>query len=128
VSAALDRIREQGNASRLTTLRVVVEANLPRGQNRPPRLEYQRLTSYRVDCHTPEAFQHARATVNKVMKSLDGISLPEPVAPVDLRAVPWQDLLAELDRRGIASVRFDDIPDAVIRREFGRRLRGTRPR
>ena len=44
-------------------------------------------------------------------------------ASVDLRAVPWQDLLAELDRRRIIRVALDGVPDAILRREFGRRLR-----
>jgi len=45
---------------------------------------------------------------------------------VDLRAVPWEKLLDELDKRGIATVDFESVPNAILRREFGRRLREKR--
>jgi hypothetical protein len=69
VNAALDRLRERQDP---TTLRVVVQANLPRGQARPSRLEYQRVTSWLVDCRTPEAVQTVLGILDKLIASWDG--------------------------------------------------------
>jgi hypothetical protein len=131
VNAALDRLRErlkEPNAGPVQ-LRVVVQARLPRGQARPVQLEYQRIASWLIDCRTSEAVTHSRQQLRALMQSLDRVSLPLPPlerAPIDLRAVSGDELLAELDRRGIVRVRFAEIPDAILRREFGRRLRGQR--
>lgn len=67
ISLALDRLRERQGR---TTLRVVVQANLPRGQGRPSRLLYQRVGSYLIDCTNPEAVAHARAELEKLMHRL----------------------------------------------------------
>ncbi len=67
VNLALDRLRERQDP---TTLRLVVQANLPRGQSKPSRLQYQRLGSYLIDCRTPQAVAHVRAELANVMLSL----------------------------------------------------------
>ena len=79
-----------------------------------------------IDCRTPEAADHARRMVLRAVQSLNRKSLSQGEEPekVDLRAVPWEQLLDELDKRGITTVDFESVPDAVLRREFGRRLRG----
>ena len=124
VDALLDRLKESGAGP--VQLRVLIQARLPRGQARPVRLEYQRLASTMIGCRIPEAADHARRTVLRALQSLNRVSLSQAVEPekVDLRTVPWEDLLNELDRRGIAAVDFENVPDAILRREFGRRLRG----
>jgi hypothetical protein len=63
----------------------------------------------------------------QAVQSLHRRSLSQAVEreKVDLRTVPWEDLLNELDKRGIATVDFENVPDAILRREFGRRLRGS---
>jgi hypothetical protein len=55
-----------------TSLRLVVEADLPRGQARPSRLQYQRLDSWIVDCRTTEAADYAPAAIRELMRQLDG--------------------------------------------------------
>ena len=81
-----------------------------------------------IDCRTAEAADYARRTVLRAVRSLDRVSLSEVEEPpsVDLRAVPWEQLLDELDKRGITTVDFESVPDAILRREFGRRLRKNR--
>jgi len=49
VNAALDRQRERQLP---TSLRVVIEANLPPGQDRPSRMEYQRIASWMIECRS----------------------------------------------------------------------------
>jgi hypothetical protein len=102
-SLSLDRLRERQGP---TTLRVVVQANLPRGQSRPSRLEYQRIGSYMIDCRTPEAVQHVRACLKSLMRDLDHTSKTEA------RGTP------ATSRPGT------NLPDAVDEMErFQRRLR-----
>ena len=74
VNAALDRLREQPTPPP-TRLRVLVEVNLPRGQRRPPRLEYQRVASTMIDCRTPEAARYVRRMLAHLMRRLHGMSL-----------------------------------------------------
>src|SRR5215469_1141721 len=126
VNALLDRLKESGTGP--VQLRVVIQARLPRGQARPVQLEYQRVHSTMIDCRTPEAADHARRTVLRAEKSLHRTSISQVGEPesIDLRAVPWEQLLDELDKRGIATVDFESVPDAILRREFGRRLRKNR--
>ena len=126
VTALLDRLKESGSGP--VRLRVVIQARLPRCQARPVQLEHQRITSLMIDCRTPEAADHARKTVLRAVQSLHRKSLSQSEEPekVDLRSVPWEQLLNELDKRGITTVDFDSVPDAILRREFGRRLRKNR--
>ena len=73
VNAALDRFKERqsGPNPPTTSLRIVVEMNLPRGQERPSRLEYQRITSWMIDCRTPEAAGFARRAFRDLIRKLD---------------------------------------------------------
>jgi hypothetical protein len=127
VNVALDRLRErlQEPGAAPTQLRLVLEARLPRGQARPVLLEYQRIATWMMDCRTSEAVTHARRELRALMNHWDRVSLPVPplVRAIDPRAVPDGELLAELDRRGIVRVRVAENPDAILRREFGQRLR-----
>ena len=106
MNALLNRLKETGVGP--VQLRVVIQARLPRGQARPVQLEYQRIASMMIDCRTPEAADHARRTVLRAVQSLDRKSLSqvEEFPSVDLRAVPWEQLLDELDKRGITTVDF----------------------
>lgn len=126
VNALLDRLKESGAGP--VQLRVLIQARLPRGNARPVQLEYQRITSVMVDCRTPEAAQHARRAIRSAIQALNRARISEPERPrkVDIQTVPGEILLDELDRRGLAMVDFDSVPDAILRREFGRRLRGKR--
>ena len=67
VNLALDRLRERQGP---TTLRVLIQANLPRGQGRPSRLQYQRVGSWLIDCGNPEAVAHVRAELAGLMDAL----------------------------------------------------------
>jgi hypothetical protein len=68
VNISLDRLRDsQGPA----TLRLVVQARLPRGQGRPSRHEYQRVASWLIDCRTPVAVTHVRASIRDLMREID---------------------------------------------------------
>ena len=78
INLALDRLRERQDP---TTLRVVVQANLPRGQSRPSRLQYQRVGSYLIDCRTPEAVAHVRAELASLMHGMDKVSQERPQEP-----------------------------------------------
>lgn len=125
MNAILDRLKESGTGP--VQLRVLIQARLPRGQGRPAKLAYQRLGSTMLDCRTVEASLHARRAIRAAVQALHRVSLQnEAPAKIDLRAVPWEILLDELDRRGIATVDFESVPDGILRREFGRRLRGNR--
>jgi hypothetical protein len=92
-SLSLDRLHERQGS---TTLRVVVQANLPRGQSRPSRLEYQRIGSYLIDCRTPEAVQHVRACLKGLMRDLD--RLPKTEARGTPATAPGADAVDEMER------------------------------
>src|SRR5579864_3691422 len=77
-SLALDRLREREGA---TTLRVVVQANLPRGQGRPSRLEYQRVGSWLIDCRSPADVVHVRAGLANLMRTLSHAEKNEQPSP-----------------------------------------------
>lgn len=64
INLALDRLRERAGP---TTLRVVVQANLPRGQGRPSRLQYQRVGSWLIDCQSPADVAHVRSELANLM-------------------------------------------------------------
>jgi len=73
VNAALDRLRERQsgpNPPASTRLRIVIEANLPRGQERPSRMEYQRIASWMIDCRTAEAVEHVRNSIRENLHQL----------------------------------------------------------
>jgi hypothetical protein len=72
VNAALDRLRERQDP---TTLRLVVQARLPRGQGRPARYEYQRVASWRIDCRTQVAVKHVRACLRDLIREIDRVQL-----------------------------------------------------
>jgi hypothetical protein len=72
INLALDRLRATGGP---TTLRVVVQARLPRGQGRPVRYEYQRVASWLVDCRTPRAAMGVRAWLGDQVRRLDRVRL-----------------------------------------------------
>ena len=72
INLALDRLRATGGP---TTLRIVVQARLPRGQNRPVRYEYQRVGSWLVDCRTPRAAMGVRAWLGDEIRRLDRVRL-----------------------------------------------------
>ena len=106
VNLALDRLRERQDP---TTLRLVVQARLPRGQTRPSRFEYQRVGSWLIDSRTPQAVARVRAELANLMHTLDKISLDRPPEPRELCETitagglgPATDLglMRELERRG----------------------------
>ena len=67
VNAALDRQRERQLPTRL---RIVIEANLPRGQDRPPRMEYQRLASWMIDCRSSDVAVNVRHVLRDFLRRL----------------------------------------------------------
>ena len=69
MSIALDNLKAAGGP---VSLRVVVEANLPRrSKGRRQAREYQRITSYMVDCRAQEAVRFTRNTIDELMRFLD---------------------------------------------------------
>ena len=83
ISNALDNLQTAGGP---VTLRVVVEANLPRrSKGRKQAREYQRITSYLVDSRSPEALAHVRKQLRNLMRELNGAILE---APITLPALP----------------------------------------
>ncbi len=127
VSLALDRLRERQDP---TTLRLVVQARLPRGQSRPSRLQYQRVGSYLIDCRTPQAVAHVRAELANLLHTLNNISLDRPPEPQErCEAItagglgPATDaaLMRELERRGgRLQIDVTDIPTQLLHVEIKR--------
>jgi hypothetical protein len=72
INLALDRLRATGGP---TTLRVVIQARLPRGQTRPVRYEYQRVGSWLVDCRSPTAAMVVRSWLGDQVRALDRVCL-----------------------------------------------------
>ena len=124
INLALDRVRERHDP---TTLRVVVQANLPRGQSRPSRLQYQRVGSWLIDCRTPEAVAHVRAELANLMHGMDR-SLDrsperregcETVTTGGLEGASDADLMRELERRGgRPGIDLGDIPEKALHVEI----------
>jgi hypothetical protein len=72
INLALDRLRATGGP---TTLRVVIQARLPRGQTRPVRYEYQRVGSWLLDCRSPTAAMVVRSWLGDQVRRLDRVRL-----------------------------------------------------
>jgi hypothetical protein len=68
INLALDRLKATGGP---TTLRVVIQARLPRGQTRPVRYEYQRVGSWLIDCRTARAAVGTTAWLGAAIRKLD---------------------------------------------------------
>lgn len=107
INLALDRLRERQGA---TTLRLVLQANLPRGQGRPSRLQYQRLTSYLVDCGSPAAVTRVREALANLMDKLSDPAEDEQCLPIQPAQV----------RRNIAGKARSTVPSSRSRRPKAR--------
>lgn len=69
ISNALDALKAAGGP---VTLRLTVEAYLPRrAAGRREAREYQRITSYLIDCRRPEAVRHVFLSLREIMRQLD---------------------------------------------------------
>lgn len=73
LSISLDNLKAAGGP---VSLRVVVEANLPRrSKGRRQVREYQRMASYLVDCRTPEVINYVRRKLRDTLIELDRTTL-----------------------------------------------------
>lgn len=118
INLALDRLHERQGP---TTLRLVLQAHLPRGQERPSRLEYQRVGSYLVDCGSPEALARVREALGSLMQTLTDQSVAPPTQEPSPRPDPT---LTEVDP-GLQKVlrRFAEIRGELPKKP----ARETRP-